>query len=347
MDPLKSSVICLLLTVSAGFCADADFELRKGDRICYVGNTLADRMQHVGALEAYIQTRFPEHELVFRNLGFSADELTVRPRSMNFGDPHSHLSHSKADVVFAFFGYNESFAGEAGLDGFRKNLRNFIDDTRKQKYNGKSAPRLVLFSPVAHEDIKSPNLPDGRENNERLQLYSTAMAAVAREAGVPFVDLFTATRALYVESKTPLTLNGIHLTPEGNQQLGRAIDTALFGERPKVAPELLEAVREAVLTKNLRWFNRYRATDGYSTYGQRSQLKFVDGQTNYVVMQHELKMLDVMTANRDRGIWAVAQGHEYKIDDSNVPPPLSVKTNKPGSGPEGDHTYLSGEEAIG
>ncbi len=352
MDPLKSSVTCLLLTVSAGVCADADFELRKGDRICYIGNTLADRMQHVGALEAYIQTRFPEHELVFRNLGFSADELTVRPRSMNFGDPHSHLSHSQADVVFAFFGYNESFAGEAGLDGFRKNLRNFIDDTRKQKYNGKSAPRLVVFSPIAHEDIKNPNLPDGSENNERLQLYTTAMAAVAREAGVPFVDLFTATRALYVESKTPLTLNGIHLTPEGNQQLGRAIDTALFGERPKVAPELLEAVREAVLTKNLRWFNRYRAVDGYSTYGKRAYLKFVKGQTNFTVMQHELKMLDVMTANRDKVIWAAAQGRKVAVDDSTVPAPIKVVSNVGGrswgssAAKEGSEAYLGGEEAI-
>ena len=67
-----------------------------------------------------------------------------------------------------------------------------------------------------------------------------------------------------------------------------------------------------MLVKNLRWFNRYRATDGYSTYGHRSQLKFVDGQTNYVtVMQHELKMLDVMTANRDRvHLGNAAQGHE-------------------------------------
>jgi glucose/arabinose dehydrogenase len=35
------------------------------------------------------------------------------------------------------------------------------------------------------------------------------------------------------------------------------------------------------------------------------------------------------------------------VDDSNTPPFVEVKTNKPGKGPEGKHVFLSGEEAIG
>src|SRR5207249_1974065 len=62
-------------------------ELRTGDRVCLVGNTLPERMQHDGWLEAYLHSRFPKHDLVFRNLGFSGDELTVRLRSANFGAP--------------------------------------------------------------------------------------------------------------------------------------------------------------------------------------------------------------------------------------------------------------------
>ncbi len=112
-----------------------EFKLNKGDHICYVGNTLADRMQHFGWLETLVQSRMPDQNLVFRNLGFSADELNVRPRSMNFGDPHSHLTHSQADVIFAFFGYNESFDGEAGLEAFGRNLAQFIAEARKHKYN--------------------------------------------------------------------------------------------------------------------------------------------------------------------------------------------------------------------
>ncbi len=61
--------------------ADADkpaLELHRGDHICIIGNTLADRMQHDGWLETLLHARFPRHELVVRNLGFSGDELTVR-----------------------------------------------------------------------------------------------------------------------------------------------------------------------------------------------------------------------------------------------------------------------------
>src|ERR1043166_9327808 len=59
-----------------------------------------------------------------------------------------------------------------------------------------------------------------------------------------------------------------------------------------------------------------------------------------------MEILDVMTANRDPKIWAAAQGKEFKVDDSNTPPFIPVITNKPGSGPNGTHVFLSGEEEI-
>src|SRR5262245_43568259 len=60
-----------------------------------------------------------------------------------------------------------------------------------------------------------------------------------------------------------------------------------------------------------------------------------------------MEILDVMTANRDRRIWAVAKGRDLKVDDSNTPPFIPVKTNKPGPGPNGEHVFLDGDEAIG
>src|SRR5207248_11798937 len=73
---------------------DAKLALRPGDHICIIGNTLADRMQHDGWLETFLHTRFPQHDLVVRNLGFSADQLTLRLRSMDFGTPDQWLSGS-------------------------------------------------------------------------------------------------------------------------------------------------------------------------------------------------------------------------------------------------------------
>jgi putative heme-binding domain-containing protein len=53
-----------------------------------------------------------------------------------------------------------------------------------------------------------------------------------------------------------------------------------------------------------------------------------------------------MTGNRDKRIWAIAQGKDLRIDDSNLPASISVKTNKPGAGPNGTQLFLGGEEAI-
>jgi putative heme-binding domain-containing protein len=348
------------------WCADdetksAPFAFQPGDHVCLIGNTLAERMQHDGELEAYLHTRFPEHDLVFRNLGFSGDELTVRLRSESFGSPDEWLARCKADVVFAFFGYNESFAGKEGLDKFRKDLDAFIRHTLAQKYNGKSAPRLVLFSPIAQEKARGRDLPDGSENNKRLALYTEVMAEVANANQVRFVDLFHPTLRLYAQWYRPVTINGIHLSEHGNLVVARMIDLLLFdpqGDRA-LAGGLLhlerwpaekipqrDRIREAVRDKNFYWFNRYRTVDGYSIYGGRADLKFVDGQTNREVMQREMEVLDVMTANRDRRVWSAARGQEAKIDDSNTPPFIPVKTNKPGPLPGGKHRFLGGEEAI-
>ena len=74
--------------------------------------------------------------------------------------------------------------------------------------------------------------------------------------------------------------------------------------------EKLAGLYSAVQDKNWHWHNRYRATDGNDIWGGRSTLTFVDGQSNADVLKHELAMLDVMTANRDKAIWAAAEGKQ-------------------------------------
>jgi glucose/arabinose dehydrogenase len=355
--------LAALWALPTGGHAAAPFTLQPQDNICIIGNTLGERMQYDGWLETLIQARFPKHELVFRNLAFSGDEVSTRLRSKNFGTPDEWLSglaapiggyednrlagtNTNADVVFAFFGYNESYAGQAGLDAFKKQLDAWLVHTLAQKYNGKSAPRVVVFSPIAHEDLGTPDLPDGKENNVRLALYTKAMGEVAATKNVTFVDLFTPSLKLYADVKAPLTMQGIHLNSDGNRRIAQVIDFVLFGSASAVPETLLTKLREAVVDKDFHWFHRYRVTDGYSTYGDRAFLTFVRGTprnvsekqaasvakadvlpSNYDVLQRELPMLDQMTANRDRRIWAIANGSDLKIDDSNTPAAVDAQTN--------------------
>ena len=82
------------------------------DSIVFIGNTFAERMHLFGYFETFLHCKFPEHKLKVRNMGWSADELTLKPRPVGFGDRHRYLEREEADVIFACFGMNESFQGK-------------------------------------------------------------------------------------------------------------------------------------------------------------------------------------------------------------------------------------------
>ncbi|MCC6152873.1 MAG: hypothetical protein IT367_03900, partial [Candidatus Hydrogenedentes bacterium] len=331
-------VVALALCTGA---AHAQFALEKGDSVAIIGNALANRMQHDGWLETYLHTANPDKNLVLRTLAFSGDEVAKRPREEGYPSPDDMLNLVKANVIFAFFGYNESFCRDPEL--FKKDLRAFIDETLTKKYDGKGAPRIVLFSPIAYENLNSPNFPDGIEINLWLSIFTDAMARVAAEKGVTFIDLFAPTRALYSEIEEPLTINGVHLNDRGNKELAKIIVKAL-GQEP--SEKSIELVHAAVLDKNWNWFNRYHATDGNDVWGNRSILKFVDEQTNAEVLQHELVMLDAKTASRDVVIWSAANGKTIQPDDSKMPKPLLVKTNMTADGKTGSTTYVAAKDGV-
>jgi len=338
----------LLLALAGAALAANPLAFKEGDHVAILGNALADRMQQDGWVETLIQAEFPDRHLSFRNLGFAGDELSIRMRCENFGTPDDWLNRTKADVILAFFGYNESFGGPAGVNKFKQDLEKFISNTLEKQYNGSTPPRLVLFSPIAHENLHSADLPDGSANNRNIKLYTDAMREVATQHGVPFVDLFTPSLEAYAKSPKPLTIDGVHLSAYGNQTIAPIIVRALEPRAPMVKhePARLEKIRAAVCDKEFYWFNRYRTVDGYNVYGGRSKLKYVDNVSNWDVLQREMEVLDAMTVNRDKRIWAAAQGKELAVDDSNTPPQIPVKSNKLGPGPNGEHTFLDPEEAI-
>lgn len=331
MNRITPLALMTLTAVLSGGLWAAPLQLQPGDHVCLIGNTLAERMQFEGHnhWEALLYQRFPKHNLVVRNLSWPADEVDLRPRAEGFGSPDEHLSFSKADVVIAFIGFNESFGGAEGPPKFKADLEKWIADTRAQNYSGKGAPRIALVSPVAHENLHNPNLPDGAANNRNIELYTQAMKEVADKAGVTFADVFAPTRELYAAGKGHYTLNGVHFTAQGDEAFAPILDKSLFGNAGAPGP-VQDALRQEVEDKSWHWYHRYRIVDSYYVYGGRAGLKFADGdQTNRDVMQREREVLDVMCANRDARIWKLAQGQQVsgKADDANVPPFLKVQTS--------------------
>src|SRR5262245_55477280 len=232
--PLRALfALCLVALLPAPATAQpaAKLTFNKGDRVVFMGGTFVEREAEFGYIEAALQARFPELGLVFRNLGYAADEVDVQPRPLNFATDHDLLTEAKADVIFLCYGMMESFRGEAGVERFTKGLQKLIDSYTGRKYNGKSPPRLVLVSPIAHERLGG-ELPDPTAHNMNLRLYMQAMRKVAQANKLPFADLYTPTLALMNEKGgEKLTINGIHPTRYGYWAAGQLLAEQLGGGR--------------------------------------------------------------------------------------------------------------------
>ncbi len=303
--------------------------LQPGDHICLVGNALGERLQHENSWETLLHQRFPKHELVVRNLCFPGDEPQERIRSQNFGDPDKHLAHSRATVILYFFGFNESFKGEAGLRPFAEQMTQLVNETKNKDYSGKGAPRIALISPIALENTGDPNLPDGIEHNARLRMYTEVLKEVAEKTQVSFADVFEPSLRLFDAEPQRLTLNGAHLSDAGNQAFAPLFLNALVGADETADAKISEPLRSAVTDKNFHWWHRYRAVNGFSIYGARGEAGSDGTYRNREVMEREREILDQMTALRDQRIWRVAQGQSVPptVDDSSTLPFFDVKSN--------------------
>ncbi len=320
---LAAILVCGSFAAATSAAAPETLELSRGDKIVLIGNTLAERMQYFGHFETLLHAKFPQHNLVVRDLGWSADELTLRPRSKDFDDHGHTLPDHKPDVVLAFFGFNESFGGEKGLPKFKQDLEAFIKTTTTTAYNGSEPPTLVLISPIAHEDLENPNLPDGTANNENIALYTRAMQELAAAHNVQFVDLYQPTHEAFAKAEKNWTINGVHLSDSGYRRLAPILMQKLVGGTPELSGDAYETLRAEVNEKNLQFFYDYRAINGYYIYGGR---KKPFGVVNFPA---EFAKLRKMIANRDQRIWKVASGGSVpqEIDDSNAGTFADIQTN--------------------
>ena len=363
----------LLLTVfTSGFAAGqntaAKLQVKEGDRIALVGSGLGSRMNHFGYFETELYLRFPKSKISIRNLcdegntpGFrphpgrshegqyafpGAKELVAKRFQKNSGPaghfetPDQWLTRLEADTVIAFFGFNSSFDGPAGLERFKKELEAFLKHTLSQKYNGASAPQVALVSPTPLQDLSARyGIPDGVAQNANLVLYTAAMKEVAAANKVLFIDIFGPGAEFYKDGKE-YTVDGALLTDLGYKTLAPVLADAVFKASAPVN-EKRTAVHAAVNEKNWAWLNDYKIPNGVHVYGRRYK---PFGPANY---PPELKKTREMTDVRDRAIWWTLAGGDFDLaaadaKTSKLPP---VKTNFRPGGKNGDPDYLKGADS--
>ncbi len=339
---------------------------KKGETIVFLGNSLAERMEHFGYFETLLHNQFPTSEITFRNMGFPGHTPSFRPESGQpnpwaFPDakkyrpeinkhngkghypmPDEWLKIIDASTIVAFFGFNESFDGAAGIENFRGELSAFVDHTLTRSYDGSGkAPRLVLATPIAMEQHPSYLLPDAKERTELLGQYAAVVTEVAQAKGVGVLDLFTPSREWFAAAEGKLTINGVHLSGEGYAKMAPLLMKGIFGKDATVEKDG-GLLRKAIYDKSWFWRNDYRMLNGVHAYGQRWAPY---GNENY---PEEIEKIRQMTVLRDQNLWAIAQGKStsLKVDDTGTRPLTPIKTNYTPSEKNGTPDFLLEEEAM-
>jgi mono/diheme cytochrome c family protein/glucose/arabinose dehydrogenase len=341
-------------------------KIKKGSHIVLIGNNLCSRMMNYGHFETELQLRYPDSLLFIRNMcdggetpGFRPHASRISPWAFpgaekfqtelarnsdsqgHFETPDQWITRLKADIILAFFGHNESFQGQAGLENYKAELDAFIKHTLSQNYNGDSTTQLAIVSPIAFQDLSGQmDLPNGKQENINLALYTQAMKEVAANNKVLLVDAFAPTNKWFGQGE-PLTIDGSQLNDAGYKQFATLLTDKIFGKSVAPAEANRAIVREAVLEKNWLWHNDYKIPNGVHVYGRRYN---PFGQENYPA---EIEKIRAMTAIRDSAIWRATKGEkmDLSVADKKTKPLEQPKTNY---NPEknGSLEYLYGEDAI-
>ncbi len=290
----------------------------EGERIALVGNSTAEKMNLYGHFETRLHLRFPEKKLVVRNFGRPADEVGSRQRPGNYDLLDDPLYSFSPDTVLCFFGFNESYAGPEGVDGFKRGYLSFLQQfsERYTRDESGSKVRFVLVTPAAFENTNDPLLPDAEAINRNLLLYADAVQQVGKETNCGVVDLFKGTKQRYdAQPKCQFTLAGFAFNEQGDAVISELLDEGLFGKTTNAtAKDLFAKVKAAVVEKSWVHSQDYRMLNGWYVYGGR---RTWDHET----FPNEYLKIRQMAALRDAFIWDLAAGKTpAPVDDEKTNP---------------------------
>ncbi len=260
-------LFCLFVLAAAPVLA-GPVALKDGEMVVLLGDSFFERDGKYGFIETELTTGNQDMNLRFRNLAWSGDTPNAQARSY-FGPPaegqerlKGHLEMIKPNVVFCCYGSAIAAEGAKGIAPFIADYGRLLDLISKA-----SPCRIVLVSPPAAE-AKGSVSPLMEVRNRQLAVVSDAVAKLAAERKLDFIDLYTPLKKALAEESTMLTNNGLHFTEVGYQKVAPLVASILVQRSVKggaASPKL----RAVVQAKNELFFNRYRPQNEIYLFGSR------------------------------------------------------------------------------
>jgi len=251
-----STLICI--ATFSGTTSAAEFLLKDGERVLFLGNTMVEREQEYGDWELQLTLAAGEKKLTFRNLGWSGDTVWAESRGL-FDPPAVGYQRTlelvrelKPTTILIGYGAVESQRGPAGLNEFKKQYEKLRQDLLANNV------KFVHLSPVLLEAATFPELAEGVEEhvaaaNKNLSLYAEAIREICAKNGELFIDLQATQRSS--DKKVHWTENGVQLSGYGYKATAAVIASAFGGE---VSQSEHNQMRELIQRKNELFFHRWR-----------------------------------------------------------------------------------------
>ena len=206
-----------VLAFQAETAPAADFQIRDGDRVVFLGDSITEQRLYTTYIEAYALTRHPNWKLSFRNVGWGGDTAWLRQRAhpdekqLFAADEASQqkmvedavglglgrdVLPLKPTLVTVKFGMNDHSYQPFREDIFRAYVRS---QTQIAKVLAANGARVAFLTPQPIEE-KRPD-PDKDARNQSLRQFSDGLKDVAAKSGAAFVDQFDPYMAILLRER--------------------------------------------------------------------------------------------------------------------------------------------------
>jgi len=244
MISLRIGALAVACLVSLGRLA-ADFAIRDGDRVVFLGDSITEQRLYTTYIEAYTLARHPAWKLSFRNVGWGGDTAWLRQRAhpdekILFAAEGSALDKMVVDsvgkglgrdvlplkptFVTVKFGMNDHSYQKFRPDIFRAYARSQAEIA---KVLGGAGARVAFLTPQPIED-RRPD-PDKDDRNLSLRQFSDGLKEIAAHNGASFVDQFAPYLGLMMAARAndPAAFIGggdaVHPGPAGQTLMAWAV----------------------------------------------------------------------------------------------------------------------------
>ncbi len=251
----------------------ADFAIRDGDRVVFLGDSITEQRLYTTYIEAYALTRYPAWAMTFRNVGWGGDTSWLRQRA--HPDEGRLFAAEGADLdamvqtavrqgldrdvlplkptfVTVKFGMNDHSYQAFRPDIFRAYCRSQTEIAKDLEAAG---ARVTFLTPQPIEE-KRPD-PDKDVRNQSLSQFATGLQKVATGAKAGFVDLFNPFMALMMaeRSKNASSFIGggdaVHPGPAGQTLMAWIVLKGLGATAP-VSSATIDAQSRSVSAERCR-----------------------------------------------------------------------------------------------